>query len=46
MNKIKSLLTSKEMWIGLGVGLVLAIGFSRFVPSIVTTTVKKLPGAA
>lgn len=42
---LKKLFTSKEMYIGLGVGIVLALGFSRLIPAILKKGVSKIPGA-
>lgn len=45
MKFVKDLFTSKNMYIGLAIGLVLALGFSRFIPRAVQSAVQKLPGA-
>lgn len=45
MKFVKDLFSSKYMWIGLGVGVVLALGFSRIIPAILKKGVAKIPGA-
>lgn len=45
MNTIKTLLKSKVMWIGLAVGVVLALAFRRFIPKPIVNAANMLPGS-
>jgi hypothetical protein len=42
---VQDLFKSKYMWIGLGVGLVLAVAYGRFVRKAVSPLANALPGS-
>lgn len=45
MQKIKDLLKSRDMYIGLAVGIVLALAFGRFIPGFVKKAADAIPGS-
>ncbi len=45
MQKLKALLKSKDMYIGLAVGIFLALAFGRFIPGFVKKAASAIPGS-
>lgn len=45
MQKLKAALKNPVMWVGVAVGVVLTLAYSRFIPKPVASVAAVLPGA-
>jgi large-conductance mechanosensitive channel len=45
MSKLQALLKSRDMYIGLAVGVIVALAFARFIPGFVKKAAAAIPGS-